>query len=113
MDLALLVFGLFNLAIFAGYFFVALFIAPELDIPSRRTRLSGVVFFATCGLTHIDLAYHAFMEEALRVSDFTSPFHLAVHGAQAISVWFFVTGIYRDLMAGRLTWPLPIRQRSE
>jgi len=112
-DVLLFVAALANFAIFAGYLFVAAFIAPELKLEKRRTRLGGIVFFATCGLTHLDIAFHAITQTPITVDDLSSWWHLAVHVPQAISVWFFVTGIYSEIMRGTLRWPIMIRSKDK
>lgn len=112
-DALLVVAALFNLGIFGGYIFVAVFVAPELDIRRLRTRISGVLFFFTCGLTHLDLAVHVLTRKALDMSDFTSPYHLMVHGVQVTVVWLFVLGIYQEVLEGHLSWPLPLRRNQK
>lgn len=95
-----------NLGIMAGYIFVALFVAPHLKVRLLRTKLGGIVFFATCGLTHFELALHAafFPDEPYREM-FTSIHMLLIHTVQVVSVWLFVTGLYREFV-------LPFRRRS-
>lgn len=107
-DLVLLAAAMANFGIFAGYLFVAMFVAPELRIESARTRTGGVVFFATCGMTHLELAFHAVTQTPLTLNDFTSLYHFPVHVVQLVAVWVFVTGIYSEILGGKITWPIPL-----
>lgn len=84
----------FNLAIVAGYFAIPFTTLPQLvpwssPCPNdqrfyRFVRVSGVLFFATCGIHHVSSALsrdHA-VSVGLVVND----------GIQAVAVWCFLLG---------------------
>lgn len=88
-----------NLIIFLGYVFVAAVVVPRVTMRLKRTRWGGVVFFLTCGLTHLDMVYHYVFAESERIGDVYSEWHmLLIHVPQAIAVWAFVTGLYLELV---------------
>lgn len=80
-----------NLAIVAGYFIVPFTVLARMPL-TRAVRASGSVFFATCGLTHLAMAFG--FENTL--------FMVGVHVVQAVAVIAFVLGFHRLLRdAGR------------
>lgn len=86
-----------NLGIFLGYVFICAKIAPILPF-CFRTRVYGVFFFATCGLTHFEMAVHSMMGEYHLLSN--SWHGWAIHLVQVMAVWCFVLHLYRDLRRG-------------
>lgn len=87
-----------NTAIALGYMFVAVFVAPNFGIRLTRTKIGGVLFFVTCGLTHLELALHTLMREPLTIAELTSWHMLTIHVVQAFSIWFFVTGLWQEFI---------------
>lgn len=85
-----------NIAIFLGYAFVAVFVMPHFPVKLKKTKFGGVVFFITCGLTHIEHALHTFDGGQYERGDLLSWHMIIIHVIQAISVWFFVTGLYEE-----------------
>lgn len=98
MSFAHTLFFLSNLGIFFGYLFVAVKVAPNFKISKLYTKIGGIVFFVTCGLTHADLALHAWAQEAITYNDFVSPHMLGIHFVQVIAVWVFVLGLYNEFV---------------
>ena len=93
-----------NAVIVLGYLFVAAFIAPKLALVLRRTKVGGVVFFLTCGLTHLELILHAGTGESM--SDAGHLWHSApLHLIQAAAVVVFVEGLYAEFIKGGASWP--------
>lgn len=89
-------FFLSNVGIFLGYIFVAIFVMPHFPVSLLRTKIGGVVFFVSCGLTHIEHAIHTFDGGSYGRGDLLSWHMILIHVAQAVSVWFFVTGLYEE-----------------
>jgi amino acid transporter len=89
-----------NFAIFCGYLFTAIAIAPYFRIKKWITRFAGVWFFFTCGLTHLELALHLLEGSGMPMSEFTSWHMQVVHVGQAVAVWFFVLGIHEEFVRG-------------
>jgi hypothetical protein len=93
-------FALENLAICAGYVFVAFVVAPlfmrKVGVRYRTTRVGGIGFFLLCGLTHGDMAFEALFATAHEPMAAQWWMH-AIHGPQAVAVWAFVIGLYLEL----------------
>lgn len=107
--------GLFvvaNMGIFAGYVFAATAVAPRLLVRLRRTKVGGIIFFLTCGLTHLELAVHAATHVDIDTPEFTSPHMVAIHLVQVVAVWMFLTGIYRELTIDSALSEIPLRKRK-
>lgn len=93
-----------NLVIFFGYLVIAGYVAPRINLRRWTTRISGVVFFFTCGLTHLEIAYHT-SAGGWEGNDLVSWHMLAIHIPQAVAVAFFVHGLYVELLAhDRAVW---------
>lgn len=84
-----------NLAIFMGYLFVAVFIAPWMRTSYRVTKLAGAVFFLTCGITHFDKFIHVVINEQI---DLSSWYHVANHNVQSVAVWTFVLALWIEFV---------------
>lgn len=95
MSYANIFFIIANLAITAGYLFVAFKIAPNFKVTKWYTKIGGVLFFLLCGMTHLQMAYHAWSGTH---HSYTSWVSLAIHIPQSIAVWMFVYGIYVELI---------------
>lgn len=108
----LALFVLANLGIFMGYVFAATAVAPRLRVRLKRTRWGGVVFFATCGLTHLELALHAAGQLGITASEMTSWHMVLIHGIQVVAVWAFLTGMYRELTYDGLAG-IVVQQKNE
>lgn len=102
-----------NIAIFLGYLFVAVFVMPHFPVKLLKTKIGGVVFFVTCGLTHIEHALHTFGGGEYERGDLLSWHMLVIHVIQAISVWFFVTGLYEEFGKMRTLSELERRLEEE
>lgn len=79
--------ALANFIIVAGYLLVPALWLPYLPL-TRFVLWSGVIFFGTCALTHLALAFHW---------DHGSNLLVLNHIVQAISVMCFVTGFSKLL----------------
>lgn len=95
MTYSSIIFIIANLVITAGYLFVALRIAPYFKVTYLYTKIGGIFFFILCGLTHAQMAYYAWTQTH---HDYTSWVSLAIHIPQAIAVWMFVLGLYREFI---------------
>ncbi len=73
-----------NLAIVGGYFLVPFTVLRRLPL-TRFVQIAGVIFFGTCGLTHLAMAVNGEHHWLL----------IANHVVQAGAVWCFVVGFAR------------------
>lgn len=91
-----------NMIIFFGYFVIAAYIAPRINLQRWSTRIGGVIFFITCGLTHLELAVHVNSSWP----DYWRSWHmLLIHPIQAVAVAVFIRGLYLELLANdRSVW---------
>lgn len=94
------VFYLSNLVIISGYLTAAMLItrrkgkAKDLSV---RSWLAGLSFFLLCGLTHVELAFHAFIGEPMIEADGSISWHmLAIHIPQGISIWAFLWAVQHE-----------------
>lgn len=87
-----------NLAIFCGYLFIGFVIVPNIEVKLWMTKVGGFFFFATCGLTHLELAVHTFVERGLYRGQLLSSHMLAIHAVQAVAIVLFVTGLYSEFV---------------
>ncbi len=78
-----------NIVIVCGYLLVPALWLPWLPL-KRWVLLAGAVFFLTCALTHLALAFDL---------SHTSEWMVVNHVVQAISVMLFVTGFGSQLRA--------------
>lgn len=90
------VFYLSNLVIVSGYLAAALVITRRKKGLSRAVRVAGLAFFLLCGLTHIELALHAYGETLIGVDGGVSWHMLAIHIPQGLSIWAFLWALQRD-----------------
>ncbi len=83
-----------NVVIVAGYAAASLAITRRKGLAkgfSWRVWLAGLSFFLFCGLTHVELAIHAFFNLRIINLDGTVDWHmLAIHIPQAASIWLFL-----------------------
>ncbi len=86
-----------NLGIVTGYLMVPFLWLPLLPL-TLAVKLSGTVFFLTCAITHLAMAFHW---------NHFSGWLLANHVIQAFAVLLFVTGFARLLRDAHL------RQQAE
>jgi hypothetical protein len=88
------IFYVSNLIIVSGYLFASLLITRRKGMAkgmSLRAWLAGLSFFLLCGLTHVELAFHAFFNLRVIETDGTVDWHmLAIHIPQAASIWVFL-----------------------
>lgn len=91
-------FVLANVCIAAGYFFLAAFIVPSLNITMRRTKIGGAGFLALCAMTHLGMAFDGLFHSGMTMGQMATAWYVqAVHIPQAICVWLFVTGLYIEV----------------
>jgi hypothetical protein len=94
-------FALTNLAIVAGYLFIAVTVAPlfmkRVGVSLWTTRLGGIAFFLLCGATHLWIAMAGMSDQHMGCEMATSTTMQIVHTAQAVAVWAFVIGLYVEL----------------
>ncbi len=86
-----------NLFIMAGYVFVAFRVLPL--FPIRLVSKAGSVsFFLLCASTHGDQLYHTLTDQTETWGEISGSVHmLVIHVPQAIAVWVFAVGFFRDL----------------
>ncbi len=85
-----------NVVIVAGYFMAALLITRRKSFAkdiSWRAWVAGLSFFALCGATHADLAYHALFNLPIIRGGDLDPHWLIIHVPQAVSIWAFLLTI--------------------
>jgi len=94
-------FALTNLAIVAGYLFIAAVVAPlflrKIGVGLWSTRIGGVGFFFLCGTTHLWIALSGMSDQHMGCEMAASGWMQAVHTLQALAVWAFVIGLYLEL----------------
>ncbi len=78
---------LFNLAIVAGYVCVPILWLPYLPL-TKTVLAGGVIFFLTCAISHLGMAFHFQHNTAMVVVN---------HGLQAVSVFVFIFGFSKML----------------
>ncbi len=81
-----------NIVIVSGYVLVPALWLPWLPL-TKPVLVGGAVFFVTCAITHLALAFHW---------SHSSGWMIANHLIQAVSVMVFVTGFSRLLRAAHL-----------
>lgn len=91
-----------NLAIFAGYLFLAFFIAPFVRARLAVTKVAGAVFFLTCGFTHIENFLHAVDNSR---PHWEAASHALIHTVQAVSVGAFAISLWVEFIARDGWWP--------
>lgn len=88
-----------NVAIFAGYVFIALKVVPYVTVNLKRTRIGALGFFSLCGLHHLEGAVHLIVMPEENYHEAMLSWHmLLVDVPQAFFVWLFVTGLYLELV---------------
>lgn len=101
-----------NFGIFMGYWWVAAYVIPRVALQAMSTRVSAVVFFLTCGLTHLEHAAHAFARRPVAVADMGSWHMLGIHVVQVGAVTIFFRGLYREVVnVPQGTWTKTLRVR--
>jgi hypothetical protein len=88
------VFYVSNMVIVSGYLFASALITRRKGLAkgmSTRAWVAGLSFFGLCGLTHVELAFHAFFNLRVINVDGTVDWHmLAIHIPQGVSIWAFL-----------------------
>jgi len=88
-----------NLGITLAYLFVGLVVVPYFDVKRNWVKWAGMVFFITCGLTHLEMAHHAlFGAEHHPLTWFT----ITNHTVQVVATWIFVIGMYLEFVSDRI-----------
>lgn len=88
-----------NVVIVLGYMFLALFVVPRVTVHLNRTKIGGVVFFATCGLHHLENIFHVLYQPLEANRDTLTALHmLLIDVPQALAVWLFVSGLYLEVV---------------
>jgi hypothetical protein len=99
--------GLFvfaNIGITLGYLVIGLFLLPRVTEFVRRlvpfikinltwTGLGGLVFFTTCGLTHLEMAIHVYFYGSETNRQSMLAWHsIVIHDVQVVAVWMLILG---------------------
>lgn len=88
-----------NIVIVLGYMFLSLFVVPRVTVHLTRTKVGGVVFFATCGLHHLENIFHVLFQPLEANRHTMTQFHmLLIDVPQAVAVWLFVSGLYLEVV---------------
>jgi hypothetical protein len=74
-----------NIAIVGGYVVVPFTLLGRRMPMTRRVRFAGILFFATCAVTHLSMAFFWPLWWPI----------VAGHVLQACAVWYFVLGFSR------------------
>ncbi len=105
------VFYVSNLIIVSGYLFASMLITRRKGIAkdmSTRAWIAGLSFFLLCGLTHVELAIHAFFNLRVIELDGTVDWHmLLIHIPQAVSIWTFLWAMQLEGPPGEVA-PIPL-----
>jgi len=84
-----------NFIIAIGYVLIAFTVLPNILVNRWWVKLVGLLFFVTCGITHIHLATHVILGDDSLVS-----LHSVVnHVVQAVTVQAFFFGLYLEVVA--------------
>lgn len=103
-----------NLAITGAYMFAALFIGPRLKGTSDVTKIAGALFFATCGLHHMEGALHLQATPSMTLLEmFTTTHMVVIDAVQAASIWLFIVGVYLDLIIRPMRRDHPLHDESD
>lgn len=79
--------------------FLALVVVPRVTVHLTRTKVGGVIFFATCGLHHLENIFHAVFQPGEPNRETMTALHmLAIDVPQALAVWLFVSGLYLEVV---------------
>lgn len=103
-DVPLIAATIENLVIALAYLGIGAYVAPKFtlgtssNLAARVTKWCGIVFFVSCAMTHLELAYHAQPPEdfaAYTIGEWLSSWHgQVIHGLQAASgVVFLVLAV--------------------
>lgn len=97
----------FNVIVFLGYVFTAGWIAPKFKVQTMVTKLGGVLFFLTCGLHHLENAYHVAFRPLESNAVMMTSWHMEIIDfLQAIAIWMFVLGLYFEFIRNdKFKWP--------
>lgn len=87
-------FALLNFGITLGYLFVAVAVIPHMALSRMWVRAAAVGFFVTCGITHMEMAVYALLNQHHIFTTFT----VVNHSVQVIAVWAFVIGLYLEFI---------------
>ena len=86
-----------NVAILAGYTFVAFKVTPLLPV-ADITRWGSLAFFLFCASTHADQVLHTLGDHDETWGEIAAEWHmLLIHVPQAVAVWVFALGFFVDL----------------
>jgi hypothetical protein len=98
------IFYVSNMIIVSGYLFASVLIIRRKGVAkdmSNRAWIAGLSFFLLCGLTHVELAIHAFFNLRVINVDGTVDWHmLAIHIPQGASIWAFLWSMQTPGAAG-------------
>lgn len=94
-------FIVWNMGIAAGYFFnsaVLVLLAQRFQhLISLATLLAGLVFFATCALTHVEQVVHLLEPTDSIDETFLTAHMQVIHFIQMFAVWTFMISLLTDL----------------
>lgn len=102
-----------NWVIVLGYVAIALYIAPFMDTKYWYTKVGGAVFFATCAMTHLEMVTHALTRTSMGFTSGRVEWHMiAIHIVQAVSVFVFIFGLYKEFVSGQGSWLRVLLKRA-
>lgn len=92
-------YALLNAGITAGYVFVGIAVAPSFDLKRNWAKWAGMLFFITCGITHLEMAYYSLWMGSIHAG--VTLFSFANHLVQVVAVWSFVIGLYLEYVTDK------------
>jgi len=96
---AVALFVVSNLVIVLGYMFLSVFVVPRVTVHLNRTKIGGIIFFATCGLHHLENVFHVLYQPLESNRETMTAIHmLLIDVPQAVAVWLFVSGLYLEVV---------------
>lgn len=85
-----------QIVIAMAYFFIGWKVVKRLPV-SKATKFFGILFFAGCAATHLDMLIHLLWVPTTYHSAGLQWHMLAIHVPQAIGAWGFAMNFFRDL----------------
>lgn len=94
--MATIVMAFLAASVAAGYFTIALVVAPRIRMPTANQRIvlvirgAAIAFFIGCGATHVHILLHT-----VGLGGATQPFEtheFVFHTVQAVGAWLFIAG---------------------
>ncbi len=111
MNASAFIFYVSNLGIVSGYLFASIMITLRKGAArdmSTRAWVAGLAFFLLCGLTHVELAFHAALGVRIIGPEGGVGWHMhLVHIPQAVSIWAFLWAMQGGPLEAAATLPKP------